>query len=292
MAENDADGKSPLLVDESILPSPTPSTSLPKLEETTFPVARAYRVLESALPIATLSAASYYIGFVYYTAYLGSLAPISNFPVLSTSEYFIKTFQLSSSTTVYQVLFVLAAAAPLLPMNPTSKYHAFLGNLPFFVMLIIGFLAQWRWNAFTIGFNLTILVFVALYCVYFGIFIMLTIRKNTPLSSWKNGNLGGRIYWCVYATFLLLTFGSSLVQSKARYDIDTFISGDDSPSFSSTFDLRSDHAYIEGRHYRVVLHRGGNYFAVAVNEDEVTDREVVVIPESDVINVVTVKDDP
>ena len=246
------------------------------------------KLIESAIPIAIVSGGAYYVGYIYYGAYFGVFSSVSAFPPLTAQEYFLKFTDMVTSSYVFQILMIVIPGAYVLFQSPSSKRLAMIANAPLFLVLFV--IIVLHTALLNSGlFSWSTLLTVMMYLGPITMLIFLTVNKQTPISAWRSANLQSRTYWTIWAVFLFLFLGRSIVTAKAEHDARRFLEGQESGQYLTIFDMRSDRPDIEEKTFRVVLHRDGNYYVVPADANHEQSIVLVVIPDTEIISISTEK---
>ena len=250
----------------------------------------ATKLIETALPIAIITGTAYYLGWVYYAAYFTYLAPNHVFPVLTTPEYVIKAFQLAFSSTAIVLSVPISILLAIFFEKPTSRQEAFFANIPYIVIIMDLLIVQFIMSRDIEGMGSNLFWKISSYILFMSLFVSLIYYKLSPWTFWREAPGSSRIFMGAFLITGMLSTGTSLVETKALSDVRELIDGEDSPSFYTIFDLKSERAGIDGHLFRVVLHRAGSYYVVPAMAEVANGEMLIVIPEEYVVSAITIRE--
>lgn len=122
------------------------------------------------------------------------------------------------------------------------------------------------------------------FCLYmsfrgFSVYYIIRSRMESPLFD--------RLYFA-FVAFLIVVFAAEFFAGGlGRRDAHRFMEGQGAGSHLTIFDVRENRPDLEGRMFRVVIQRDGDYYVVPSDQGDIERATLVVIPESEIISQTT-----
>jgi len=143
-------------------------------------------------------------------------------------------------------------------------------------------------NVLDIGAMITIGValYIALYMSILGFSVYFVIRSRMESA------LFDRFYF-IFLAFLIVVFTAEFFAGGlGRHDARQFMKGEGAGPYLTSFDVRGDRPDLEGKTFRVVIQRNGDYYVVPSDQGDIELATLVVIPKSEILSQTTEAVDP
>lgn len=101
------------------------------------------------------------------------------------------------------------------------------------------------------------------------------------------GSLSSRLYITFFTLVIVLYTAKFLAEGVGTYDARRFLDGNGAGSYLTILDTRTDRPDLEGRTFRVLIQRAGDYYLVPSEQSNLEGATLVVIPQSEVISQTT-----
>lgn len=107
------------------------------------------------------------------------------------------------------------------------------------------------------------------------------------IRSRMKSQLSARLYFAFVAFLIIVFTAEFFAGSLGRHDARQFMEGHGAGSYLTIFDVRGDRPDLEGKTFRVVIQREGDYYVVPSDQTDIERATLVVIPKSEIISQTT-----